>query len=203
MLARILFSQRGFAADSNYASEGLMFRLKWPTTLLVALMLMTIASPRAAADPYGTAHPIPGTFTPTYCVESSLPALLHREVTAAAQYASSVTQYKFSRSCHYPRVMVKQTSSEQNARRVRGYNKCRLFTIYHECHSTDMRLSPVLLRDSINARKTSCHELGHFLGLIHHERGYGCMVKGAVKKRTSHYVQHHLRHIAVRKKVKS
>lgn len=46
-----------------------------------------------------------------------------------------------------------------------------------------------------NETKTACHELGHTVGLTHHENGtdWGCMVKGVVSSdvKWRRYVTHH------------
>jgi len=67
-----------------------------------------------------------------------------------------------------------------------------------------LQLNPNLLTNTVNRRKTACHELGHALGLTHHSSGtYGCMRSGSVSVATYSYVSHHLAHIESRVKSRS
>lgn len=79
---------------------------------------------------------------------------------------------------------------------VRGAYECQAFNSADECEWSHVWLNPSELDDDLNRNKTACHELGHSLGLTHHDPPFGdCMVSGAVTSGHQQYNDHHVTHI--------
>lgn len=83
---------------------------------------------------------------------------------------------------------------------TRGTYECRDFNDDGYCASAYIRMNPDELSNTLNRRKTACHELGHSLGLEHHPDGYGdCMMSGAVSSGHQNYNSVHVTNINNRK----
>jgi hypothetical protein len=84
---------------------------------------------------------------------------------------------------------------------LRGQSWCNRWASETECDSAIVELNPSNLADAQQAAKTTCHEVGHTLGLSH---GWDtstfwndCMVSGAVPDgaQWTGYSQHHIDHV--------
>jgi len=82
---------------------------------------------------------------------------------------------------------------------TRGYYQCKSFNDDGNCAHAWIRLNPDALTNTLNRRKTACHELGHSLGLEHHPSPYGdCMMSGAVTSGHQQYNSYHVARINAR-----
>lgn len=170
----------------------------------VLLILSIQFSLPAKADPYGTGTAGAGLMTaslsPKFCLGSTMSANEKLTFRAAATYVKNNTIYSLTESSQcagvvLPSFWVRRDSSMGSL--TRGYWQC-VQQGFGKCSRANIGLNPTLLVNPINRRKTSCHELGHGLGLKHHNAGYGCMKSGSVSVATTTYVAHHLTHISKR-----
>lgn len=78
---------------------------------------------------------------------------------------------------------------------TRGTYQCLGFNYGGYCSSSVISLNPDELTDTLNRRKTACHELGHSLGLEHHTTYSDCMQNGAVTSGHQTYDAYHVNNI--------
>lgn len=79
---------------------------------------------------------------------------------------------------------------------TRGSYQCKEFNSTGYCASAYIRLNPDELTDTLNLRKTACHELGHSLGLKHHADPYAdCMMSGYISSGHQNYNSAHVTNI--------
>lgn len=85
------------------------------------------------------------------------------------------------------------TSSSMGAGVLGIYNCLATVTSANRCGAARIRLNTDLLDTFSRRMKTSCHEVGHSVGLTHTSAYGGCMVSGYSNNNT--YSSHHVNHI--------
>lgn len=85
------------------------------------------------------------------------------------------------------------TSSSMGAGVLGIYNCLVTVTSANRCGAARIRLNTDLLDTFSRRMKTSCHEVGHSVGLTHTSAYGGCMVSGYSNNNT--YSSHHVNHI--------
>lgn len=171
------------------------------TALAVTMLVSAGGTTRAAADPFGVGPPDAGWFadnsTHTWCTFGSFVSAWHNPIRDSLINLDSQTDVSDS----YVSVCTSDTdaqfnlsSSSQMGSNTLGSYSCLVNpTSTNRCGAARIRLNTDLLTDYHYRRKTSCHEVGHSVGLQHGPTYGGCMVSGYANYST--YSSHHVNHI--------
>lgn len=174
------------------------------TCSLVALSATVIPALDAEADTFGGCYGagdaegcVPVNTSHSYCWHSSMTTVFKSHATNSMVYLSAYTIYTapLHSTCTAStdaRWMLSNLGSL-----TRGRYTCELITGFLTCQRATLRLNPNLLTDGENRRKTTCHELGHSVGLRHGGTA-DCMRSGAVNTWWTTYSPHHIDHINAR-----
>jgi hypothetical protein len=171
-------------------------------TSLVVAVTVSWSPATAFADPFGTGTSDTGYLADnnvhTYCqyMVSYIPAWFDPMQDAmnnlANQTDMSVTY--ISRCEAITDVLFSVTDSSVIGSNVRGATACLTFIPNTSiCNTSRVWLNSDLLTTYSARRKTSCHEVGHSVGLSHAPTGDDCMISGSYTY--SSYNSHHVGHI--------
>lgn len=162
-------------------------------------LLVGLLAGSARANQYGIGPPhagwLPNSANHTYCWGSTFTSGTYRSIaTARMNYLASATamNVQFGSTCGAGTNVRFELFSNPNIG-TRGYYEC-LTMAGGICYAAVVALNTALLTDTNNREKTTCHEIGHSVGLIH-GTSTDCMLNGPVSNPTRTYTIHNRNHI--------
>lgn len=179
------------------------------TSLLFALSIVGVPV-IANADTWGSqstttgAHPDGGSHW--YCFGSGFPSqkfVSVNEISEVALDSATDANVQLDDACNYSSgVQTDVRWLSGNLASIRGQAPCVVYLASGYCDRYDVTIDFIEIAegedDEIDGRKTICHELGHSVGLTHHDSGYKCMITGPVPSTDGQwrrYEDHHIAHI--------
>lgn len=161
--------------------------------LFIGLMVVALSAVSQGVAQAHTVGPPGGYYadnaTHTFCYASGVGADYKSEFSAAMTTLSSTDMYvDYDSNCDFQTdVALKEISSSVVV--WRGQAECTVWESSSVCSHSIVTLNRFQLSTAFQARKTSCHEIGHTVGLPHYNPGNpgtgntnGCMVSGAVSE---------------------
>jgi hypothetical protein len=151
----------------------------------------------AGADPW-LPTPAPDNRLITYCWASAFND--NGDLKAAATYAlqnlenqTSYTSQSHFTNCTANTDIVFRITREAG---LRGAYRCVTRNAEGRCQQANIWMNPANLANTLNRRKTACHEVGHYGRLVHHDPPYSdCMVSGHISSGHQQYNAHHVWHL--------
>lgn len=174
----------------------------WTLGLIATLSFFAgLPGPRATADPFGVGPPNAGWFADnanhSWCTYGSFVSTWYnpiRDSMYTLDVTTDMTRTYVSVCDSATDVQFHlSTSSSMGAGVLGTYNCLVTVTSANRCGAARIRLNTDLLDTFSRRMKTSCHEVGHSVGLTHTSAYGGCMVSGYSNNNT--YSSHHVNHI--------
>lgn len=166
------------------------------TTLMMIVSVIGVSP--ASADPYGTGGSdtgwLPDGLQHTYCWGASFTQSAFRSAAngrmnnLANQTVMNVLRHTSCGSTTDVRFELISGTTEP-----RGRYLC-LNRIGNVCTRARVQLNTTHLTNTVNRLKTTCHEIGHSVGMTHGGTS-DCMRNGAVTTSTQTYNSHHVNHV--------
>lgn len=163
-----------------------------------AVAAAAVLSPATAgADPW-LPTPAPDNRLITYCWARAFDG--NGSLKAAAQYAlqnleqqTSYTSRSHTNDCTANTDIVFRITRDSG---LRGAYQCVRRNSAGRCQQANIWMNPANLTNTLNRRKTACHEVGHYGRLVHHNPPYNdCMVSGHISSGHQRYNAHHVWHL--------
>ena len=174
------------------------------TVIVVATLTSLIGirpiSP-ALADSYGYCYPPTGcradNFEHTYCFGATMAG---NGFQSAAGYGMTnlVNQTRFIKTfmanCSANTDVVFKRNDDMYPY-IGRYNCLDWVGTTNKCNRARVEFNGSLLKNTLNKKKTACHEIGHTGGLAHSGNANDCMINGLVSSGHVHYNAHHVAHL--------
>ncbi len=178
-------------------------RLRRPLLIVFVVLATLLPVSRALGDPFDTGPPDGGWKADskyhTYCYGAGLDAVLRDDVDYVMQWSlDAETDMKdvFESTCN-PNGTDAQFFDANLPGGVRGQYVCVSRSIY--CWAAELTVDPAQINigsnDTEDLRKTLCHEVGHSVGLTHHDPPYDdCMINGEIPDTSVQYRRYNSHH---------